>query len=394
MDEARSVEPDRPRASSPGDGRMRLLDDNPTSQDRLGFSRTADLISQVLTEADSLPLTVGVFGGWGTGKTSLMQMVQERLHRRKVKTVWFNAWKYDGKEVIWNAFLQTILLKMRGDGPAGGEASRKAFRERVADTARSLARYSAKVGTRFIPGGIVREEDVDALLDILGSSADSRLFEFINRFETEFDQLVREYVGDSGYLVIFIDDLDRCLPENAIQVLEALKLYLDRTNCVFVVGSEPAVIEEAIRRRYADNPVLSAEEYLEKIVQIPFFVPRVRVRDALLPLAGDIFTREETKQMELLVRVGTRRNPRRVKRFLNAFMIALEDAGPGHGRGPAQPRQGPAEPALLPAVPPSADDRSGPVREALARGLGRVGARGDGRDVRGLRPAPVPRANP
>jgi KAP family P-loop domain len=67
-------------------------------------------------------------------------------------------------------------------------------------------------------------------------------------------------VGEDGYLALFVDDLDRCLPENPIEVLEALKLYLDSSHCVFVVGVDPRVIEEAIRRRYAGNPSLPPVE--------------------------------------------------------------------------------------------------------------------------------------
>ncbi len=175
-------------------------------------------------------------------------MVQQRLHAKDVKTVWVNAWKYDGKEVIWNALLQTIFLKMKSDPPRKGKSS-QAFRQRLGQTAaESLAKYSARVGTRFIPGGIIREEDVDALLEALKPQAANESFDFIDGFDAEFARLVEDYVGATGYLVIFIDDLDPCLPENAIQVLEALKLYLDKASCVFVVGCEPAVIEEAYRR--------------------------------------------------------------------------------------------------------------------------------------------------
>ena len=254
-------------------------------------------------------------------------MVQQRLHAKDVKTVWFNAWKYDGKEVIWNALLQTIFLKMKSDPPRKGKSS-QAFRQRLGQTAAELAKYSARVGTRFIPGGIIREEDVDALLEALKPQAANESFDFIDGFDAEFARLVEDYVGATGYLVIFIDDLDRCLPENAIQVLEALKLYLDKASCVFVVGCEPAVIEEAIKRRYSDNPALSAVEYLEKIIQVPFAVPRMRVRDALVVLADEDLLPGDTQMMERLVRNATKRNPRRVKRFINAFNIALQDAGP------------------------------------------------------------------
>jgi hypothetical protein len=309
-------------------GEVRLLDDNPTDEDLLGFSVRADLLFDVITGATKLPLTVGIFGSWGSGKTSLMRTVEAKLRADKVKTVWFNAWKYDGKEVIWNALIQTIFYEMKND-PATKPLRRAAFRKRVVRASKELAKYSAKVGTRFVPGGIVREEDIDAVLEALGSSADDRLFEFVNKFEFMFDSLVKEYVGDEGYLVLFIDDLDRCLPENAIEVMEALKLYLDRANCVFVVGVEPTIVEEAIKRRYNHSTTLSATEYIEKIIQIPFVLPRPRT-DMLLALSrasGATAVPHRSKRMGTLIRAGTNRNPRRVKRFLNAFSLAAVTDG-------------------------------------------------------------------
>jgi hypothetical protein len=310
-------------------GNVRLLDDNPTDEDLLGFAVRARLLCEVIAGATRLPLTVGIFGSWGSGKTSLMRMVEAKLRDDHVKTVWFNAWKYDRKEVIWNALIQTIFYEMKND-PDGARPSRRAsFRKRVVRASKELAIYSAKVGTRFVPGGIVREEDIDAVLEAIGSSADDRLFEFVNKFEFIFDSLVTEYVGDDGYLVVFIDDLDRCLPENAIEVMEALKLYLDRANCVFVVGVDPTIVEEAIRRRYKDSATLSATEYVEKIIQIPFVLPRPRT-DMLLALAstsGAKAVPHRSKRMGTLIRAGTNRNPRRVKRFLNAFSLAAQTDG-------------------------------------------------------------------
>ena len=304
---------------------MRILDDNPTIEDRLGFEATAHTIVEMIKNASRRPLTVGVFGGWGTGKTSLMQMIEERLKDDGIKTVWFNAWKYSGKEVIWNALIQTILLSMKRDPSLINASRQELFKQRVINVSVGLAKYAAKVGTRLIPGGVIREEDVDNLWKVLGSDVkEGSSFEFINRFESEFEQLVEEYVGES-YLVVFIDDLDRCLPENAIEVMEALKLYLDKTNCVFVIGVEPSIIETAITIRYGANSNLSASKYLEKIVQIPIAVPRVRTRsglDLISSVVGDfIWTRR--RRFAQLIQVGMDRNPRRIKRFANTYAIAL-----------------------------------------------------------------------
>ena len=124
-------------------------------------------------------------------------------------------------------------------------------------------------------------------------------------------------------MVVFVDDLDRCLPENAVAILEAIKLYMDRTNVMFVLGVEPAVIEEGIRARYRDNPKLQAKDYLEKIVQLPFVMRGLdpsSARSLTLPFeeaagwSGD-------PVMQQLIYAGTAANPRRIKRFINTYYV-------------------------------------------------------------------------
>src|SRR5215216_3273895 len=94
---------------------MRLLDDNPATQDMLGFDRMAEILHDAIRNSPRLPFTIGVFGAWGSGKSTLMEMVRTRLKSDGVKTVWFNAWKYDNKEVIWNALIQEIFYEMHRD---------------------------------------------------------------------------------------------------------------------------------------------------------------------------------------------------------------------------------------------------------------------------------------
>jgi len=259
---------------------------------------------------------LGLFGEWGSGKTTLMRMVDARVCASSRKTVWFNAWKYDGKEVIWNAVIQAIFYAMLNDPDIKSKKDKAEFGTRVAKAAVSLAKYAAKVGTRFIPGGIIKEDDVDKIADAFKApDATSTNYEFINKFEKHFDDLVTEYVGEGATLTVFIDDLDRCLPENAISVLEALKLYLDRASCVFVIGAESGIIEEGIRLRYGSNTRLSARDYIEKIVQLPFMMRGVETASALELLKINDSMKEfvANAEAERLIVEATQNNPRRLK---------------------------------------------------------------------------------
>ena len=88
---------------------------------------------------------------------------------------------------------------------------------------------------------------------------------------------VRKINPQNGILVVFIDDLDRCLPAKMVQVLEAVKLFLDKKGCIFVLGADTGIVQQAILKHYADAGVTgeSAKDYLDKIVQLRFELPPI-----------------------------------------------------------------------------------------------------------------------
>ncbi len=155
----------------------------------------------------------------------------------------------------------------------------------------------------------------------------------LEQFQQSFEQLVKAQVLDKNrQLVVFIDDLDRCLPEKAIEVLEALKLFLDVPGCIFFLGVDRAVIQKGIRVKYQGFLVdsddlavanrripISGDNYLEKIIQLPFH---------LLPLAEDrVKEFIEKSGVDLppgcadIFAAGLEANPRKVKRTLNIFRL-------------------------------------------------------------------------
>jgi energy-coupling factor transporter ATP-binding protein EcfA2 len=154
---------------------MRLLSDNPASKDTLGLGPTADLLSNVILGATP-PFTIGLFGEWGSGKTTLMKMVSGRINASGRKTVWFNAWKYDGKEVIWNALIQAVFYAMRNDPDITHDKDRHDFLERVGRVAVELAKYAAGepnheagdlLRKSFIDVKVEDEHPIDPVWDLL-----------------------------------------------------------------------------------------------------------------------------------------------------------------------------------------------------------------------------------
>ena len=165
--------------------------------------------------------------------------------------------------------------------------------------------------------------------------------------------------------MVFVDDLDRCLPDKAIQVLEALKLFLDVEGCIFVLGLDPEAIEDAVRTRYQGE--VKARQYLEKIIQLPFILPPIEdepMREYVKSLAPAL----PDPRCEEVFAQGLTPNPRQVKRTLNIFLLlsrlvekrealpeTITAGAPGQDGGhPARPPRPlrPAAPApRLPARP-------------------------------------------
>lgn len=305
-----------------------LLDDNPAIADRFGYQRYVDVLYNVIDRVESTPFCMGIFGPWGCGKTTLMGLLQKRLSA-DTPTIWFNPWKYDNKEAIWNALLQTVLYEMkrslRGQQP---REQNKQLLERISRVAKRLAWYALKTGADRASAGLVGGELLEDLKDAFTTAEES--YDFINRFEDTFSELVDQYCG-SCRLVIFIDDLDRCVPENAITVLEAIKLYLDKTRCILVLGLEKEIVEKGIKARYRSEIDFSGKDYLEKIIQLPFYLPAAQRADV------EAFCREvphpciaPNKKEGLFYDIlysGTNGNIRKVKRFINTFNILKAISG-------------------------------------------------------------------
>lgn len=316
-----------------------ILNDLPTRQDALDFdpyvATLADLVASPMTHT---PLTIGVFGDWGSGKTSLMQMMREKLPK-DFHLAWFDAWKYEKETTIWRALLLQVLATLRAAIPKDKSTEAKRAQAELSDLETALYRAidreqaggvqidwgklglgvaegAVQIGLAFIPGGNVLADIVKELRNEKHTEAAAAKLvsaihrerskihieqvQFLEQFQDRFRRLVDRYIRrvdddnkPGSRLVVFVDDLDRCLPEKAVEVLEAIKLFMDVPGCVFVLGLDQAVIARGIEIKYrelglgADDAtgesrrqryVIDGARYLEKIIQLPFQIPPIAVK--------------------------------------------------------------------------------------------------------------------
>ncbi|MEP1230016.1 MAG: P-loop NTPase fold protein [Litorimonas sp.] len=280
-----------------------MWSDNETETDFLNFADTVSNVTELLSTPELQPMSLGLFGGWGSGKSSLMRMVMREMQEdSQTVVIHFDAWRFQGYDDARAALLETIGQKLLSLSAEGTPIHQRAFNllKRV-DKLRALGLAGEGLALAMgLPAfGLVRKavesagdvirgngdaDDLDALKagakDVVNRSkglvephADPSPPEAIEQFRNELKGLLEEL---SLSLVVFIDNLDRCLPKNAIHTLEAVRLFLFMERTAFVIAADVDMIRVAVREHYktgADSRLVN--DYLDKLVQYPVRVPTI-----------------------------------------------------------------------------------------------------------------------
>lgn len=313
-----------------------IIPDNETATDMIYFEAISASVARVIRDAGDAPLTVGVHGDWGAGKSSVLLMLEnEFADDDRTSVVRFNGWLFQGLEDAKTVVIETIidqLLRDRATSTKLKDASLKLLK-RV-----DLMKVASKAGGLALTGltGIPSPDMVSSLMDMgkgllaagkdidvsdvtgfvnsvtgcLGEAEAETLPTHIHAFRDEFLELLR--AADIDRLVVVVDDLDRCLPETAIETLEAIRLFLFVPGAAFVIAADEGMIEYAVRSHFPDLPLSSgpstyARNYLEKLIQVPFRLPPlgyVETKTYLsLLIAGRSFA-ADSKEFGALLELG------------------------------------------------------------------------------------------
>lgn len=275
-----------------------MWSDKETTQDLLGFRVHSDLIYNMVTKSDLLPITVGVFADWGGGKSSILQMLKERIDEEANQErycLYVNGWLFEGYDDAKSALIASILSQLVEHPTLG-----KRLKDKIIPFLKSvdymrfikMGLHSSALATAMAGAGI----EATPVLSVLGAflpdstvkeaaEEDKNEIISIRDFRDRFSALLKESKIES--LVILIDDLDRCSPGRIIENLEAIKLFLNVEHTAFVVGADPRLVRHAIRLHYRGmaggaNVQIADErqvvnDYLEKLIHVPFNLPRLSV---------------------------------------------------------------------------------------------------------------------
>lgn len=350
---------------------FQLWSDDPAEVDLLSFSAISETVVEALLDDELDPLAIGLSGSWGSGKTTVLRLIEHELTRvsSAESTILFvpsDPWRYDpligAKETLISEVLGALRRHLESQQASKDKALLllKGLVERV-DWSRAL-RIAAKGALAF------QVPSFDDVINIVRpAEGSSTAAPGLEAFRSEFQQLLEsEELSNVRRVVVLVDDLDRCLPETVIETLEAIRLFLAVPKMSFVLAADEQRVAEAIRTRFEEYvpsdeaPEEPASLYLHKIVQTTVPIPALSRFDTeaylvLLQILGRLDQERRTACVEacaelrrtageldeLATKAGQdigkellfaarltpilyeklRGNPRRIKRFLNDLNI-------------------------------------------------------------------------
>ena len=284
-----------------------MWSDKESAKDYLNFGEVSQITVDILTSKDMLPVSIGVFGNWGAGKSSLLKLIEQRLEadEKDWVVINFDAWLYQGYDDARAALLEVIAtaLTKAADGNEGLTNKAKKLLARV-DGFRALG-FLAEGAAMFagIPTGGLLARSVGALGNATDGVQDQEEYENLSNTGKEakeqvggllkseakksppqqIDAFRKEYgeiLDELGKpLVVVIDNLDRCLPTNAIHTLEAIRLFLFLTNTAFIIAADEEMIRYSVADYFKGASDRHQIDYLDKLIQVPIRVPKAGVRE-------------------------------------------------------------------------------------------------------------------
>ena len=304
--------------------------DSPTHDDKFSIENYINGLSNFITECET-PLTIAIQGDWGTGKTSIMYQVEKRLNPekqdKKIQTIFFNTWQYSQFD-MGNNLAVALITDLISELNVEDSKKKQFFKKAKGALSKGLEYVNLDFG--ILNGEKLTEKFQDLIIGF-GERTDD-----IKHLKENLQDIINDAVEVNDYdrIVIFIDDLDRLVPEKAVELLEVLKLFLDCEHCVFVLAIDYNVVVRGAKNKYGkDLDDEKGKAFFEKIIQVPFTVPVANydlqnfIRNSLEKLDfkfneknGDKSIIETVTQ---LIRYTIGNNPRSINRLFNSVSLLM-----------------------------------------------------------------------
>lgn len=297
------------------------------TEDLFGIEKYINGLTDYILTCNT-PMTIAIQGDWGTGKTSIMNMIKEKIEEECICS-WFNTWEYS--QFNMSDELAISLLKSLVDSLPVSKKTNK-----INDSLKVLAsgmKTGALMAIDFTAGGRA-SDSAEKFIDGFSEEKEINYFDSIKELKERFQNQINQSLEETGKkrVVMFVDDLDRLNPEKAVELLEVYKNFLDCENCVFVLAIDYKVVSKGVQVKYGD--LLDDDKgkaFFEKIIQLPFKVPVVQY-DLNNYVKHSMFEIGYSNDMDInlcvkLIKNSIGINPRAIKRLLNSALLLKKIQG-------------------------------------------------------------------
>ena len=294
-------------------------------KDFLATKDYSKALVEFIEECDT-PMTIGVQGDWGIGKTSMMSMIKAQIisstnasNKKNFGVVWFNTWQFSlfGRDEYLGVAALSELLKILREQFEISESN---------DYWKSVKKLASSLSFSFMGVGIdgkkLSEQDDEGYEDIS---------KVIKQFKEEFDKLIQYIIEQRSLdrIIFFIDDLDRVKPVKALELLESLKNFMDVENCVFILAVDYEVVQMGMRQKFGvDLQKQSGKSFFDKIIQLPFVMPSSSydlvnyLKKLIEPIiAFNKLTDDDYSNLAEITTLTVGSNPRSIKRVINYISL-------------------------------------------------------------------------
>jgi len=317
---------------------IHFLGDNPINkpeEDLFNFKYYAEKVQNLiqLNSGNPEPITIGIYGKWGEGKTSFLNLIDYKIEHFDKKEgdkeylKWhFNPWIYSNEEEMMFAFFDGLSKKFY--------ANESTNLQEVGNWISKYSKYlkaikiSATVGIpKFLNSKVTF--DVDKVFEALGEDLKKEKI----TLEILKDKVNLAITKANFKVIVFIDDLDRLDKEEIYTVLKLIKLNANFNNFIFVVNLDIDHVSKAIKDRYGDNEE-DGRMFLEKIINIPIHLPKIEDADLKeffriklyqiktnLGLNNNEEINEVFKEIDMEFSSNVFSSPREIVRVLNSFFL-------------------------------------------------------------------------
>jgi hypothetical protein len=297
------------------------------SDDKLKMSRYGNVLSNFIKASDT-PLTVGLQGEWGTGKTSMLYMLLEHFKSQNIATSWVNTWEYsmfrssgETTPAILKGMLTNLKLSCESEG-------KWTIEEKSKDSVKKVFKFLGNVANQVISN----QTGVD-IKDAVSNDESTREQAEIAEIKKEIALIITKLIEDTNNeykkVVFLVDDLDRIPPEQAVEVLESLKNLFDVPHCVFVLAIDYDVVVKGLESKFGKKTEENEREFrsfFDKIIQVPFSMPTGTydmgnlLSEKLISLNINI-PEDLIDSYSNVVKYTIGYNPRSLKRYINSFSL-------------------------------------------------------------------------